>query len=129
MTGVWDDQVTNGVTVTVMAFEEVMPGFGKYILVLAVSVFALTTMFTYSYYGSKCLGFLIGAQRQHYYNYFYVFMLFLGAIGTIEAVISFMDGMFAMMAIPTMISALLLSPKVVSAARDYMKRLKESTQT
>jgi AGCS family alanine or glycine:cation symporter len=129
MTGVWDDQVTNGVTVTVMAFEEVMPGFGKYILVLAVSVFALTTMFTYSYYGSKCLGFLIGAQRQHYYNYFYVFMLFLGAIGTIEAVISFMDGMFAMMAIPTMTSALLLSPKVVSAARDYMKRLKESTQT
>jgi len=129
MTGVWDDQVSNGVTVTVMAFEEVMPGFGKYILVLAVSIFALTTMFTYSYYGSKCLGFLIGAQRQHYYNYFYVFMLFLGAIGTIEAVISFMDGMFAMMAIPTMTSALLLSPKVVSAARDYMKRLKESTQT
>jgi alanine or glycine:cation symporter, AGCS family len=123
MTGVWDDQVTNGVTVTVMAFEEVMPGFGKYILVLAVSIFALTTMFTYSYYGSKCLGFLIGAQKQHYYNYFYVFMIFMGAIGTIDAVISFMDGMFAMMAIPTMTSALLLSPKVVAAAKDYFKRM------
>src|SRR5690606_34828242 len=111
-------------TVTVMAFEEVMPGFGKYLLVLSVTIFALTTMFTYSYYGSKCLGFLIGAQKQHYYNYFYVFMIFLGAIGTIDAVISFMDGMFAMMAIPTMTSAILLSPKVVAAAKDYFTRMK-----
>ena len=124
MTGVWDSGVTNGVTVTVMAFEEVMPGFGKYILIVSVATFALTTMFTYSYYGSKCLGFLIGAQRQHYYNYFYVGMIFLGAIGTIEAVISFMDGMFAMMAIPTMTSAILLSPKVIAASKDYFGRMK-----
>jgi len=124
MTGVWDSGVTNGVTVTVMAFEEVMPGFGKYILIVAVATFALTTMFTYSYYGSKCLGFLIGAQRQHYYNYFYVIMIFLGSIGTIEAVISFMDGMFAMMAIPTMTSAILLSPKVIAASKDYFNRMK-----
>jgi AGCS family alanine or glycine:cation symporter len=128
MTGVWDDQVSNGVTVTVMAFEEVMPGIGKYILMISVFVFAFTTMFTYSYYGTKCLGFLIGAERQHYYNYFYIFMIFLGAIGTIDAVISFMDGMFAVMAIPTMTSAILLSPKVVAAARDYVRRMDLSTK-
>ena len=126
MTGVWDDQVTNGVTVTVMAFEEVMPGFGKYLLMLSVLVFAMTTMFTYSYYGSKCLGFLIGAERQHWYNYFYVLMIFIGSIGTIDAVISFMDGMFALMAIPTMLSALLLSPKVVDAARRYFGELRQA---
>lgn len=123
MTGVWDNQVSNGVTVTVMAFEEVMPGIGKYILMISVFVFAFTTMFTYSYYGTKCLGFLIGAEKQHYYNYFYILMIFLGSIGTIEAVISFMDGMFAVMAIPTMTSALLLSPKVVEAAKDYFRRM------
>lgn len=125
MTGVWDDQVTNGVTVTVMAFEEVMPGVGKYLLMISVFIFAFTTMFTYSYYGTKCLGFLIGADKQHFYNYFYVLMIFLGSIGTIEAVISFMDGMFAVMAIPTMTSALLLSPKVVAAAKDYFSRMGE----
>jgi AGCS family alanine or glycine:cation symporter len=123
MTGVWDNQVSNGVTVTVMAFEEVMPGIGKYILMLSVFVFAFTTMFTYSYYGTKCLGFLIGSDKQHYYNYFYILMIFLGSIGTIDAVISFMDGMFAVMAIPTMTSALLLSPKVVEAAKDYFRRM------
>ncbi len=59
-------------------------------------------------HGTKCLGFLIGAEHQHLYNYFYVGTILLGATASVEAVISVIDGMFALMAIPTMTSSLLL---------------------
>ncbi len=122
MTGVWDTEGVDGITLTAMAFDEGIPIFGAYLLILAVSIFSITTMFTYSYYGTKCLNFLIGAERQHYYNYFYVISIFLGAIFTLDMVVNLIDGMFAMMAIPTMTGALLLSPKVMEATKDYFRR-------
>ena len=122
MTGVWEIQDVDGITLTAMAFDEGIPIFGAYLLIFAVFIFSITTMFTYSYYGTKCLNFLIGAERQHYYNYFYVISIFLGAIFTMDIVINMIDGMFAMMAIPTMTGALLLSPKVIEATKDYFRR-------
>jgi len=122
VTDVWRGAEDNGITMTLMAFMEVYGPAGAYVLVASVVIFAISSMLTYSYYGSKCLGFLIGAERQHYYNYFYVVTIILGAVVSIDAVINFIDGMFAIMAIPTMISALLLSPKVREAAKDYAFR-------
>lgn len=122
MTGVWQTTETDGVTLTAMAFSAGIPYVGIPILVLCVVIFAITTMFTYSYYGTKCLGYLIGAERKYYYNYFYLVSILLGSIMTIGAVINIIDGMFAMMAIPTMLSTLLLAPKVVEASRTYFKR-------
>jgi AGCS family alanine or glycine:cation symporter len=109
---------------TLMAFTEVYGPAGSYVLVVSVVIFAISSMLTYSYFGSKCLGFLIGAERQHYYNYFYVVTIVFGAVVSIDAVINLIDGMFAVMAIPTMTSALLLSPKVREAAVDYGRKLK-----
>ena len=43
-------------------------GRGVVILVICVLIFSMTTMFTYSYYGTKCLGYLLGAEKQHYYQ-------------------------------------------------------------
>jgi AGCS family alanine or glycine:cation symporter len=115
----------DGVTLTSYAFQLGIPGtIGTVILMICVLIFSLTTMFTYSYYGTKCLGFLIGAERQHYYNYFYIFSIWFGAVTSINAVIGLIDGAFAMMAIPTMVSSILLSKKVREALADYLKRMK-----
>lgn len=114
----------DGVTLTSYAFQLGIPGpIGTIILIICVLVFSLTTMFTYSYYGTKCLGFLIGAEKQHYYNYFYIFSIWLGAVVSINAVIGLIDGAFAMMAIPTMVSSILLSNKVRVALADYLRRM------
>ncbi len=126
VTGTWDDSRTNGVTVTAAAFNDAMPGFGSYILVLCVLIFAFTSLFSYSYYGTKCFGFLFGAKYKYYYNYIYVATIIFGSVATMTAIISLIDGMYAMMAIPTMVSALLLSPKVMAAAKDYFRRMKAS---
>jgi len=124
MTGAWTDTTVDGVTMTAVAFDTGIPVFGTYLLLICVFIFSITTMFTYSYYGTKCLNFLGGAHRMHYYNYFYIFSIFIGSITTIDMVINLIDGMFAMMALPTMIGTLLLAPKVVEASKDYFMRKK-----
>lgn len=126
VTGVWKGPDTsNGVTLTADAFQEALGVAGPYILILCVLIFSLSSLFTFSYYGSKCFGFIAGAERQHLYNYFYVASVFFGAIGTLAAVIDLIDGMYALMAVPTMTAAILLAPKVREAARDYFSRLEE----
>ena len=123
ITGVWRTSEANGVTMTANAFSEAIPGFGSIILITCVLFFSLSTMFSYSYYGTKCLGFLIGAERQHYYNYFYVTLIVVAAIVSFQTVVNVIDGMYALMAIPTMVSTLILAPKVMRAAKDYFNRL------
>ena len=125
MTGAWTDTTVDGITMTAVAFQTGIPGLGLYLLILCVFIFSITTMFTYSYYGTKCLNFLGGAHRKHYYNYFYVFSIFLGSVTTIGMVVNLVDGMFAMMAIPTMIGTIMLAPKVVKASKEYFRRKKE----
>lgn len=124
MTGAWTDTSVDGVTMTARAFETGIPVVGPYLLIVCVFIFSITTMFTYSYYGTKCLNFLVGAHRKHYYNYFYIFAIFLGSITSIDLVVNLIDGMFALMAIPTMLATLLLAPKVIEATKDYFMRKK-----
>ncbi|ELR72410.1 Sodium/alanine symporter [Fulvivirga imtechensis AK7] len=124
ITGVWQTSDSNGVTLTANAFQSAFPGFGHYILMVCILIFAITSLFSYSYYGTKCMSFLIGADKAHYYNYIYVFTVLYGAVSSLAAIISLIDSAFALMSIPTVISALLLAPKVKKAANEYFDRLK-----
>ncbi|WP_289029367.1 alanine/glycine:cation symporter family protein [uncultured Algoriphagus sp.] len=123
LTGVWQTTEADGVRLTLNAFESALPGIGKYLLMAAVLIFALSTMFTYSYYGHKCFNYLFGAKRADFYNYFYLITIVAGAVASLEVVISLVDGMYAIMAIPTMISTIYLAPKVKAAYKDYFKRM------
>lgn len=123
ITGVWQNSKVNGVTMTANAFGKAIPGIGTTILTICVLFFSLSTMLSYSYYGTKCLGFLIGAERKHYYNYIYVTMIIVASVVTMDTVVSLLDGMYALMAIPTMVSSLILAPKVMHSAKDYFRRL------
>ncbi|KPL15107.1 MAG: sodium/alanine symporter [Bacteroides sp. SM1_62] len=122
MTGVWTDSESNGITVTVRAFDQAIPGIGPYILILCVTVFAITTMFAFPYYGAKCFGFVFGARYQVIYNIILVITISMGAVGTLKVVLSIFDGAYALMAFPTMIATILLSPRVVKETRKYFTR-------
>ncbi len=123
VTGVWQTGDDNGIALTSAAFGEALGPIGPYLLILCVAVFAFSSLFTYSYYGTKCFGFIVGADKQRYYNYFYVASIIFGSVTTISAVINLIDGMYAVMAIPTMVTALLLAPRVKEAAKDYFSRI------
>ncbi|MBT5873626.1 MAG: alanine:cation symporter family protein [Candidatus Latescibacteria bacterium] len=122
MTGVWQTSSDSGVTLTATAFESAMPGFGSYLLIICVIFFSTSTIFTYSYYGTKCLGFLIGAERQGLYNVFYVACIIVASVVSLDSAVALIDGMYALMAIPTMVSTLLLAPRVMRSLRDYIGR-------
>ena len=118
-TGVWKSTESNGVTLTANAFSESLPGVGPYILMLCIAIFSISSLFSYSYYGSKCASYLFGAHNKHLYNYFYLGSILAGAVLSLDTVINIIDGTFALMAIPTMIATVLLAPKVMIAARKY----------
>lgn len=124
LTGVWETGEQDGVLLTLTAFETALPSTGKYLLMIAVLVFALSTMFTYSYYGHKCFNYLFGADKADYYNYFYLGTIVVGSVTSLSVVMSFVDGMYAVMAFPTMISTIYLAPKVRKATKDYFERMK-----
>ncbi len=125
ITNVWQTTEADGVTLTVRAFNSVIPyNLGGYLLVISVFTFSFSSLFTLSYYGTKCFSYLVGARYAHYFNYFYALSIILGAVASIGAVISLVDGMYALMAYPNMIACLLLAPKVKQAANDYFGRLK-----
>lgn len=124
VTGVWQTTADNGVTLTAAAFGQAMPGFGKYLLMVCVVIFSVSSLFSYSYYGTKCLSFLIGADKKHYYNYIYILSIVLAVTMPFSAMLNLIDGVFALMAIPTMLSTIILAPKVLKEAKAYFEKLK-----
>jgi len=88
VTGVWETSSDNGVSLTAAAFAAAMPGYGNYLLLLCIAVFSISSLFSFSYYGSKCLSFLIGADKKHYYNYFYIASILIGATSSLEMMIN-----------------------------------------
>ena len=68
---------------------------------------------------------LFGNKWKQSYRIFYTLSLVLASVITIDLVINFIDGMFALMAIPTMVSSIILAPKVMRAAREYFNKLGE----
>jgi AGCS family alanine or glycine:cation symporter len=102
----------NGIVLTLEAFRILFFGFGDVLLLFVVSVFGISTLLTYSYYGVKCFGFLTHPKWGRFYNYFYIGSIVLSAIVTVEVVIGVIDLAFALMCIPNMIAILWLSPHV-----------------
>lgn len=126
VTGVWQTSDTNGVTLTSTAFQSALPGVGKYLLLLCAFFFAITSLFSYSYYGSKSMAFLVGVKYGKYYNYFYLATIIFGAVVSMETVINIIDIAYAIMAFPTMISGFILAPRVMEEARRYFERLQRA---
>ncbi|RXG23254.1 alanine/glycine:cation symporter family protein [Leeuwenhoekiella aequorea] len=124
VTGVWKTSEANGVSLTAKAFSDAIPGFGPYLLLVCIAVFSISSLFSYSYYGTKCLSFLFGTRHKHIYNYFYIGSILLGATTSLSLMINLIDTFFALMAIPTMLTTLILAPKVMARARLYFDNLK-----
>ena len=108
-----------GLAVALQSFDVLIPVAGKYLLMVLVTVFAFSTMFSYSYYGRTCSEFLFGRDKARYYDWFYLAMILVASVITLDVAVSIMDMAFALMSVPTMIAIFKLSPKVVQALKDF----------
>ena len=114
---------SNGVSLTTNAFKSELGFVGQTLLLFSVIIFSLTTMLGYSYYGTKCSSFLFGTKSKIYYRYIYVISIIIGSIASLDMIINFLDGMFAVMAIPTIVSSIYLSPYVIKESKVYFSKI------
>ncbi|MEQ3643470.1 MAG: alanine/glycine:cation symporter family protein [Paracoccus sp. (in: a-proteobacteria)] len=114
-----------GVALTSDAFSSAF-GWFRYVLVLAVVLFAFSTMISWSYYGLKAWTFLFGEGQTKELIFKIIFCLFvvIGASASLGPVIDFSDAMIFAMAIPNIIALYLLMPVVKAEMNRYLGRLK-----
>ncbi len=124
VTDVWQTSGASGVTLTAAAFQSSMPGIGKYLLLICAFFFAITSLFSYSYYGSKALSFLLGVKASKWYDYFYLSTIIIGAVVSMKDVMNVIDIAYALMSLGTMIPGFILASKVMKEAKSYFTRLK-----
>ena len=115
-----------GVNLTSAAFDAVIPGF-SYILSLAVILFALSTMLSWSYYGLNAWKYLFGRSTASDISFKIIYLLFvmIGAAATLDAVIKFSDAMILALVFPNMIGLFFLFPKVRDEMVRYIKAIRE----
>ena len=120
-----DGSRVGGVNLTSMAFDNAIPG-SSYVLVIAVSLFAFSTILSWSYYGLQSWKYLFGRSKRMDLTYKIIFLIFtvLGAAVTLDAVIKFSDAMILALVFPNMIGLLLLFPKVREELNRYLKTIK-----
>jgi alanine or glycine:cation symporter, AGCS family len=123
VTDAWMDKQASGITLTSMAYRAAMPMGGDYVLLLCTFVFAISALFSYSYYGRKALTFMIGNKKSVWYDYFYLSTITIGALVSMDVVLNIIDIAFALMAIPTMVTGIVLAPKVMEEAKKYFRKL------
>lgn len=115
----------DGVTLTSQAFSSEIPFF-KYLLALAVILFAFSTMITWSYYGLKAWTYLFGGSRAADITYKVLFCCFVvvGAAASLGSVTDFSDAMIFAMAFPNIIGLVILAPEVRQELRSYIGKIK-----
>jgi len=120
-----DQQGLEGAALTSAAFQSVFPWF-RYVLIVAIFLFAFSTMISWSYYGQKAFTFLFGRNNttRIIYKLIFLFFIVVGTSSSLGAVLDFSDMMILGMAFPNVLGLVLLSGEVRKDMISYFKRLK-----
>jgi len=120
LTGAWSSGET-GAALSTLAFSTAMPGWGGYIVVCGLVVFAFTTILGWSYYGERWAVFLFGVKVIWPYRVLWLCAIPVGAMGKLGTIWLMADVMNGLMAVPNLIALALLSPVIFKLTRGYIK--------
>ncbi len=126
-TGVWDSGA-KGASLSAAAFDAGIPELGGMILSACLVVFAFTTILGWSYYSEKCWIFLVGPKSVLPFRVCWVAAVFIGALLKLEFVWLLADVLNGLMAIPNLISLLLLSGLVIKLTQAFFADKNQSKQ-
>ena len=122
-----------GAALTSAAFSTVFTWF-PYILMLAIFLFAFSTMISWSYYGIKGFDYLFGGLSEKLfgnrkvsdtvYRVLFLACIVVGASSELGAVVDFSDMMILAMAFPNILGLLIMAPEVRRDVKCYLKRIK-----
>ncbi len=116
-----DGMQVEGAGITAAAFSKYISFSGPF-LTMAVVLFAISTMISWSYYGLQSWMFVFGKSKISDLSYKILFLIFIviGAAGDMSSVWAFSDAMILALVFPNMIGLLLLYPKVRDELSNYL---------
>ena len=108
---------------TATAFESVMGPTGRWIVTATVTLFAFSTMISWSYYGEQGVTFIVGSKWIPVYRWIFIGFIFVGAIAQLNIVLNLSDAVYGLLALPNLMACYMLFPRVKEMLNEYeMKR-------
>jgi len=114
-----DIDCTQGGELTRMAFNKI-PIVGPIVLSVGIITFAFSTILGWSYYGERAVEYLLGHRAIPFYRILWIAGVYIGSVVNLGVVWNISDCMNALMAIPNLISLLLLSGVLVHETNRYL---------
>ncbi len=108
-----------GATLTNAAFAQI-PVIGPFVLTIGLMTFVFSTILGWSYYGERAVEYIMGKKALLPYRILWIIMVYVGAVQSLELVWNISDSMNALMAVPNLISLLLLSGIIVKETKHYL---------
>jgi len=109
----------NGAPLSAMAFDQLLPGVGSYVVTFGLAIFAFTTLLGWSVYGERCAEYLFGVKSIKPFRMLWIIAVPVGATLKLEFVWLVADTLNGLMALPNLIALILLSPVVFKLTKEY----------
>lgn len=117
-----DGTLLTGAQLTIASFSTAFGSFGGIIVSIGLTLFAFSTILGWEYYGEKSLGYLIDNKMAYMiYRILFTIAVYIGATQALQIVWDLSDTMNGLMAIPNLISLIVLSGVVAKETFDYQK--------
>ncbi len=98
---------------------------GAMIIAVGITLFALSTILSWSLYGTRCFEYLFGTKASIVYKVIFIIVIVIGATLSLNDVWNIADALNAFMAIPNLIALLLLSPVVIKLSKEFFAGVKK----
>ncbi len=120
-----DGEIYEGAGITSKAFAEYIP-YSSEFLTIAVVLFAVSTMISWSYYGLQSWKYLFGRGKLADMTYKVLFLIFviIGAAASMNSIWAFSDAMIFAMVFPNMVGLYFLFPIVKEELKKYLEAIK-----
>ena len=105
------------------AFTNSFGIWGGVFMTFAITLFAIATVFGWSYYGTKAWEYLFGTKSTNIYKYIYIAVILLGCTLNVDLIIDLSDTFNGLMTIPNLIGVLSLSGTVMAILDNYKRRV------
>lgn len=120
VTGAWQVPDLYSTNMVTYAFSKGLDStIGGYIVIVALVLFAYTTILAWSYCGEKALGFLIGDEKAYYFRFFYMILIPVGSVMQVDMIWSLADISITLMLVTNLIGVMKLSKKVIVSSRQF----------
>lgn len=117
-----------GASLTTLAWESSLPGFGGILVATGIILFAYSTILGWCYYGEKCIEYLFSTKVVIYFRIVFVSVVMVGAVSKLDFVWTFSDVANGLMAAPNLIGLIGLSGIIVAETNRFLKHLQTESK-